>query len=351
VICEPAAGLLSDDERSWLADLYESNFSTVFRHCRRVLRNPDDAAEAAHEVFLRAVNALQPRLNGAASRPWLMAVARNHCLDVLRRRERFSKALVIHGVGSNGTADPQMAIADRHFVAGVFKQLRPLERRALWESAVEGRPLGDIAHDIGLSYAATAQLLHRVKRRASLVAARLAAILGLLKLGRRNPSAGDSLLDGRSLLAVVVLPVALVSMQPSSSVPRAPLAPPPHLAPAVPGMSLPPGLPDVKRLPGFNAAPGNARRDVPGAPDSSGLPRLPGLPGVSIGAATLPSVPLPKIPSTVGSVVTTIEQTSRLLPDNGIAAVAGAATGTLPLLPTVVQAAPSPAPPRLTLPT
>ena len=46
---------LDEAQRRWLANLYASNFTAVFRACQRVLHDPEDAADAAHEVFLRAV--------------------------------------------------------------------------------------------------------------------------------------------------------------------------------------------------------------------------------------------------------------------------------------------------------
>jgi DNA-directed RNA polymerase specialized sigma24 family protein len=50
----------------------------------------------------------------------------------------------------------ETAVADRDFVHVVFKQLSKRERQALWQSAVESRPLADIASRLRLSYMAAA---------------------------------------------------------------------------------------------------------------------------------------------------------------------------------------------------
>src|SRR4029077_9071855 len=81
-------------------------------------------------------------------------------------------------------------VVDRSFVQAVLAQLRARERQVLWQSAVEYRPIGEIGSYLGLSYMAAAQLLHRARRHASLVAARIAAIFGLLQLKRLGPPAG-----------------------------------------------------------------------------------------------------------------------------------------------------------------
>jgi DNA-directed RNA polymerase specialized sigma24 family protein len=49
---------LTDDRRRWLSELYESNSAAVFNVSYRLLNSREDAADATHEVFLRAANSL-----------------------------------------------------------------------------------------------------------------------------------------------------------------------------------------------------------------------------------------------------------------------------------------------------
>jgi DNA-directed RNA polymerase specialized sigma24 family protein len=53
----------------------------------------EDAADATHEVFLRAANSLSKAPDIAQARAWLTKVARNYAIDLLRRRERFGSAM------------------------------------------------------------------------------------------------------------------------------------------------------------------------------------------------------------------------------------------------------------------
>jgi len=174
---------LNTERRAWLAELYESNLSPVFKTCCSVLRNPDDAADASQEVFLIAAHSLQPGTSRAAASAWLQTVARNHSLDVLRRRKRLGRALVTLGADGDSGADPATGVADRDFVHGIFKKLSPRERQALWQSAVEHRPIDDIAGQLRLSYAAAAQVIHRARRRALALAARVAIVFAILRPG------------------------------------------------------------------------------------------------------------------------------------------------------------------------
>lgn len=210
-----------------------------------MLRNPDDAEDAAHEVFLRAIGPSQLRSAGQDITPWLLTVARNHCLDVLRRRQRLGRVLVTLSADREAAPDPEAQAVDRQVVAAIFEQLRQRERQALWQSAVEQRPLAAIAHDLRLSHMATAQLLHRARKHAAMAATRLAAIFGLLQLGRalrraslagarllsrlRPPSLGNGSLSAHHVLAfaaIAAVPVVLASMPSSSSAQRAPVVAP-----------------------------------------------------------------------------------------------------------------------------
>src|SRR5437867_10005934 len=143
----------------------------------------EHGADAAHEVFLIALNSLAPDTEEKRARAWLLTVAQNHCVDLLRRRKRFARALVTLGVDDAGD-DLESGVVDRDFVAGVLRQLSLRERLALWQSAVEHRPLADIATGLQLSYAAAAQVVHRARQRAIRLAASVAAILTVLRFPR-----------------------------------------------------------------------------------------------------------------------------------------------------------------------
>jgi RNA polymerase sigma-70 factor (ECF subfamily) len=186
--------------------------------CSRILRNPEDAADAAQQVFLIALESLDLTGRRSAARAWLLTVARNHCLDLLRRRKRLGKALVTLGPEAARGTDMETAVADRDFVGIVFKQLSKRERQALWHSAVESRPLADVAGRLRLSYMAAAQVLHRARRHAVQVAARVAVVVGVFQLSRQRPG-GASVLVAR-LAAVAAVPVILVCVQNSSPMPQ-----------------------------------------------------------------------------------------------------------------------------------
>ena len=65
--------------------LYQETAPAVRARCRAVCGNHADADEALQETFLRAWRA-KDRFDGRHPLAWLMTIARNTSLDILRRR-------------------------------------------------------------------------------------------------------------------------------------------------------------------------------------------------------------------------------------------------------------------------
>src|SRR5437762_8959709 len=214
---------MSAAQQRWLAELYESNFPAVFKRCGVLLNSPEDAADAAHEVFLIALKSLAPKTDDKRARAWLLTVAQNPCLDLLRRRKRFGRALVTLGANGDLGEDLESGVVDRDFVDGVMRQLTLRERMALWQSAVEHRSLADIATGLQLSYAAAAQVVHRARQRAVRLAASVAAVLAVLRFPRavrrlleRMQDTG-SMLVAQRVVALAALPIVAAVSFPSSA--------------------------------------------------------------------------------------------------------------------------------------
>ena len=75
-----------------LRECYAAHYRYVLRVCRQYFRQPEDAEDAAAEVFLKLYKVMNQWNEAAPFRPWLARVARHHCIDKLRRRkcEKYS---------------------------------------------------------------------------------------------------------------------------------------------------------------------------------------------------------------------------------------------------------------------
>ncbi len=77
-----------------LSSIYTAHYSHVLQVCRRFFRRPEDAEDAAAEVFLKLHTVLDKKDEEHPFRPWVCQVAGRHCIDKLRRRKREKCSLV-----------------------------------------------------------------------------------------------------------------------------------------------------------------------------------------------------------------------------------------------------------------
>lgn len=67
-------------------DIYKAHYRRVVGLCRYLLNSPDKAEDAAHEVFLRVHTRLDSYNPAFPLSSWVLKIASNYCIDVLRRR-------------------------------------------------------------------------------------------------------------------------------------------------------------------------------------------------------------------------------------------------------------------------
>ncbi len=87
-----------------LSTIYAAHYRHVLRVCRRFFRRPEDAEDAAAEVFLKLHRVLDTRNEAVPFRPWVSQVAGRHCIDKLRRRKR-EKGSCVDGADLSEMAD------------------------------------------------------------------------------------------------------------------------------------------------------------------------------------------------------------------------------------------------------
>ncbi len=73
-------------DRAAFSRIVELRKRVVFRLCMRLLRDEEEARDAAQETFVRAWGAIDTYDPAQPFAPWLLRIARNHCIDLVRRR-------------------------------------------------------------------------------------------------------------------------------------------------------------------------------------------------------------------------------------------------------------------------
>jgi len=133
-------------DRAALDQLVESTYEQVRRLCARLV-DEQCADDLAQDAFLRAVRAVPTFRAEASARTWLLAIARNTCMDELRtrsRRRRRDAALLA------GTTASEHVTAGAGYEVGTADMLAPL--------APERREAFVLTQLLGLSYNEAAQV-------------------------------------------------------------------------------------------------------------------------------------------------------------------------------------------------
>jgi len=89
-----------------LSSIYTTHYPYVLQVCRRFFRQPEDAEDAAAEVFLKLHTVLEKKDEEHPFRPWVRKVAGRHCIDKLRRQKREKCSIV---TGNDPCAVPDVS--------------------------------------------------------------------------------------------------------------------------------------------------------------------------------------------------------------------------------------------------
>ncbi|MBN2170125.1 MAG: sigma-70 family RNA polymerase sigma factor [Candidatus Krumholzibacteriota bacterium] len=142
----------------------------VFHWCLRRVRDPELALDLAQDALLNAYRNLE-RFDGRARfSSWLFAIARNRCLNALRRPALFEG----DGFDADTVADPRggqdLDLEDREAEERILDLIRehlpPLDQQVLWLRCFERMPVDAITDALAIPEASGARgVLQRARRR------------------------------------------------------------------------------------------------------------------------------------------------------------------------------------------
>lgn len=151
------------------SELYRRHRGLVQAVCRSRLHDVDLAEEAVQETFIRAFRALARYDGRQPVEHWLRRVARNHCIDVLRRRRRegmpddHGRVIYLEDL----RAEPGFERVENRAVArSVLEPLSRRDRELLVSHHADGVDVETLSRRWGMTQASVTVALHRARTRA-----------------------------------------------------------------------------------------------------------------------------------------------------------------------------------------
>ena len=163
-------------------EAFATHYSAVFRQVQRLMRDPDDTYDLTLAAWEKAQRAWDRRPPVALEiKPWLFRIARNACVDELRRRQlvrweplegtrRPSGAAPVAPAAllSSDSHDPEREVLRSERADLVRRALRRLPNRyrtCLLMREAEGLSCEEIGHRLQLSSSAVRTTLCRARQR------------------------------------------------------------------------------------------------------------------------------------------------------------------------------------------
>jgi RNA polymerase sigma-70 factor (ECF subfamily) len=152
--------------------LFGAHYLTIMRLCMRQLGDRNDAEDATQETFRRAYQQRHYVVGDAL--PWLLTVARNVCVDELRRRNSNRGALErtvalravrVEPETIDGEGNPERVVVGRMFVGELLGQLTPAERRVVAGRVLSDESGGEAASAMGITASTTRVLFARAREK------------------------------------------------------------------------------------------------------------------------------------------------------------------------------------------
>jgi RNA polymerase sigma-70 factor (ECF subfamily) len=158
-----------------LAELVRRYQNDIYRFCLHYLREVESAREMAQETFLRVFTA-RNRFDAARKfRPWVLCIARNLCLNELKRKKTVSmETLEIYASAAreesgevlrfsgNGPDETSMARERREALVRMLSTINEESREILTLRFFEKMSAKEIADVIGSTEGAVRTKLHRI---------------------------------------------------------------------------------------------------------------------------------------------------------------------------------------------
>ena len=169
-------GAVRRGDESAFEELYLRYRGRIRDYASGILADGDEAEDVAQEVFISALRRLRDTERPIVFKPWIFQIAKNACIDELRRARRSLEVPFDHDHASFDEAvelfahepGPELAVESKQQLEdlrGAFRGVSTLHHRILVLRELEGLSYSEIGARLGMSRPVVESTLFRARRR------------------------------------------------------------------------------------------------------------------------------------------------------------------------------------------
>jgi RNA polymerase sigma-70 factor (ECF subfamily) len=151
-----------------LEDLIAGSYRAAYTLALRLMGNPDDAAEATQEAYIRMVRGLKRFREVGAFPTWLFKIVSNVCMTEMRKRSRRETPMEVEEMDHAASEDAEELAVGRLFWGELERSVRGLPevyRSVIVLRDIYGLSGEETADALGVSAGAVKVRLHRARKR------------------------------------------------------------------------------------------------------------------------------------------------------------------------------------------
>ena len=146
------------DDKTAYAVLVKRHYRHVFAMCLGMLGNADDAEDVAQETMLKGLLKIKKLDKPEQFESWILQIARNLCIDFLRRRKR-TKA-----IGIEQSKQSAQGIGENHDLQQAIRRLPQELRVPLTMYYFDGKNAKTIARKLNISHSGACQKIRAARK-------------------------------------------------------------------------------------------------------------------------------------------------------------------------------------------
>lgn len=133
----------------------------IFLYCYYLLKNREEAEDAAQEIFIRGLEHIHHFVPTASFSAWLYKIAQNHCTDLLKRNARTFKSFIQYKLNLK----QQPIYEYTNLIHELLDQLSLKDRQILLLRSLEDYNYEEIATIMGLKSSTIRKRYERLRKK------------------------------------------------------------------------------------------------------------------------------------------------------------------------------------------